>query len=197
MASKKTAPQAAARTAPQQARLTITLELVAKHAPHDGLASNLARTFGLDEVDYAATRESTEEHVALGAKALKGALNDKAMQIHLQRIVSAYVSSAYGAAQFYTNKLTEARQATMASENDSRDEDRDGVAGFESKADRARMFAAQMGLQSFALLAAADGAVSAYAHVTGEAWKPYEAPQQAAATVQRRSAKAEMDAFGG
>ena len=78
MASKKTAPQAAARTAPQQARLTITLELVAKHAPHNGLASNLARTFGLDEVDYAAVREGTEEHVALGAKALEGALNDKA-----------------------------------------------------------------------------------------------------------------------
>ena len=195
MASKKTALQVVARTAPQQARLPITLELVAKHAPHDGLASNLARTFGLDEVDYAAIRESTEEHVALGARALDGALNDKAMQIHLQRVVGAFVSSAYGAAQFYSNKLTEARQATMASENDSRDEDRDGVAGFESKADRARMFAAQMGLQSFALLAAADGAVSAYAHVTGETWKPYEAPQQAAANVQRRSAKAELDAF--
>ena len=197
MASKKTAPQFAAPVArTQQPRQAITLELVVAHAPHQGLVDNLVRTFGLDPVDYAAIRDTTEENVALSAKSLAGDLTEKAMQIHLQRITGAFVSSAYGASQFYGTKVSEARQLTMASENEHRDEDRDGVAGFDSKADRARLFAAQMGLQSFALLAAAEGAVSAYAHVTGEDWKPYEAPQTPAASVQRRSAKSEMDAFG-
>ena len=197
MAFKKTAPTSTTpATRTQPARPSITLELVMAHAPHAALADNLTRTFGLNEVDYAAIRDSTEEHVALSAKALESALTEKAMQIHLQRITGAFVSSAYGAATFYSNKVTEARTLTMASENDTRDEDRDGVAGFESKADRARLFAAQMGLQSFALMAAAEGAVSAYAHITGETWKPYEANQAPASSVQRRSASAEMNAFG-
>ena len=197
MASKKTAPKSVAPAArPQAPRQSITLELVARLAPTSGQAANLSRTFGIDEVDFASVRDSTEEHVALSAKALEADLNEKAMQIHLQRIVGAFVSSAHGAALFYGNKVSEARRLTMASENEHRDEDRGGVAGFDSKADRARMFAAQMGLQCHALHAAAEGAVSAYAHITGEDWKPYEAPQAPAASVERRSAKTEMDAFG-
>ena len=90
-------------------------------------------------------------------------LNDKAMAIHLQRVVGSFVGSAFGAATFYQTKLTAARDLTMASQNDDRDEDRDGVSGFESKGERARLFAAQMGLQAYALMAAAEGAVHAYA----------------------------------
>jgi hypothetical protein len=119
------------------------------------------------------------------------------MQIHLQRIVGSFVASAYGAAQFYSTKVTEARERTMASANDDRDEDRDGAVGFESKAARARLFAAQMGLQAYALMAAAEGAVSAYAHIIGEDWKPYEASVAASATVARKSAAAELAVFGG
>ena len=79
--------------------------------------------------------------------------------------------------------------------NDDRDEDREGPAGFESKAERARLFAAEMALQSFALMAAAEGAISAYADITGETWKPYEAPTSPAASVSRKSAAVEMAAF--
>jgi hypothetical protein len=96
MASKtdNTASNATVRRKPT--RQAITFELVAAHAPNQGLADNLARTFGLDEVDYAAIRESTEEHVALSAQVLQPALNERAMPVHLQRIVGAFVSSAYG-----------------------------------------------------------------------------------------------------
>ncbi len=96
-----------------------------------------------------------------------------AMQIHLQRIVGAFVGSAYGAAQFYGTKKSAAMDLTSRLLNDARDEDREGPAGFESKAERARLFAAEMALQSFALLAAAEGAVAAYA---GKTWKPSETP---------------------
>jgi hypothetical protein len=198
--ASKSAPettQNSTRARKPQVRQAITLELVQAHAPHDGLAENLSRTFGIDPVDYAAIREGTEENVVRNANVLRDDLNDKAMEIHLQRIVGAFVGSAYGAATFYQNKVTAARDLTMASQNDDRDEDRTGVAGFESKAERTRHFAAEMGLQAYALMAAAEGAVHAYAHVTGETWKPYEPPVAASSSTSRKSATEQMAAFGG
>ncbi len=195
MASKtrtQTAAHPATRTA--QTRQAITLELASSVCPHSALADSLSRTFGLDPVDTVAIRESTEEHLALASKDLP--LSDKALEMHLQRIVGAYVSSAHGAGQFYSQKVTQARDLTMKVANEDRDEDRDGVSGFESRAERARIFAAEMGLQAYALLAAAEGAVSAYAHLTGSEWKPYEAPSLAP-NVSRASAAAQMGAFGG
>lgn len=199
MAFKKSAPKTAQNTTTprkEPVRQAITLEAVIARAPHGGLAENLSRTFGLDCPEYAAIREGTEENVVRSANVLRDDLNDKAMEIHLQRIVGSFVSSAYGASTFYQSKVTTAKDLTMASQNDSRDEDRDGVAGFQSKAENARLFAAQMGLQAYALMAAAEGAVHAYAHITGETWKPYEAPTAASSSVSRKSAAEEMGAFG-
>ena len=118
------------------------------------------------------------------------------MRIHLQRVVGALVSSAHGAATFYSAKVTIARDQTSKLANEDRDEDRDGVYGFETKAARAREFAAQAGLTAFALLAAATGAVHAYAEITGEEWKPYQAPTAPSRSVSRQAAAAEMDAIG-
>ena len=190
MTTTKSAPRR------QTTRTAITFERVRAHAPNAGLAENLSRTFGLDPVDYAAILERTEEYIALSARTLQGALNDKALQIHLQRVAGAFVGSAHGAAQFYGTKVTQARDLTMASQNDARDEDRGGGTGFESKAQRARLFAAGMGLQAYALMAAAEGAISAYAHITGETWKPYERDPEPATGISRQSADTELAAFG-
>ena len=192
--AKKTAPQPTTRAQP--VRQTITVEAVIARAPHGALAENLSRTFGIECPDYAAIRESTEETMVRCANVLRDDLNDKAMAIHLQRVVGSFVGSAFGAATFYQTKLNAARDLTMASQNDDRDEDRDGVSGFESKGERARLFAAQMGLQAYALMAAAEGAVHAYAHITGDEWKAYEAPVSAPSSTSRRSATEEMSAFG-
>ncbi len=132
MASKSTPKTTQNSARKPQVRQAITLELVQAHAPHAGLAENLSRTFGIDPVDYAAIREGNEEHVVRSANVLCEDLNEKAMEIHLQRIVGAYVSSAYGAAIFYQGKVTQAKDLTMASQNDDRDEDRSGASGFES-----------------------------------------------------------------
>lgn len=180
--------------AAQQSRRPTFQEAAAK-CPHEGLANNLARTFALDPVDYHAIREATEEHVVRMSNALVDDLNERAIQMHLQRIVDAFVGSAHSAGTFYQTKATEARDLTSKLANDDRDEDRDGVYGFESKAARARDFAAKMGLQAYALLAAAEGAVHAYAHVTGEDWKPYQAPIANSRTVSRHAAETEIDAF--
>jgi hypothetical protein len=176
-------------------RRSISFELVARLAPHQGLADNLVRTFGLEPVDYDGIRDATREHIAAAAQAFGTAMNERALQIHLQRITGAFVSSAYGAAQFYGTKKSAAMELTSRLLNDDRDEDRDGPAGFESKAERARLFAAEMALQSYALMAAAEGALAAYAEITGEDWKPYEAAVAPSASVGRQSAAAEMAAF--
>ncbi|HEY1926282.1 MAG TPA: hypothetical protein VGG92_02360 [Caulobacteraceae bacterium] len=118
------------------------------------------------------------------------------MRIHLQRVVGAFVSSAHGAATFYSSKVTVARELTTKLANEDRDEDRDGVLGFDTKAARAREFAAQAGLAAFALFAAATGAVHAYAEITGEDWKPYVAPLEQPRSVSRQAAAAELDALG-
>ena len=119
-------------------RKLITLEMALALCPNAALADNLSTTFGLDPVDAASIRETTEEHVALAAKILP--LSDKALEMHLQRIVGGFVGSAYGAGQFYSTKVTQARDLTAKSANDHRDEDRDGISGFETRAERARNF---------------------------------------------------------
>ena len=98
MAAKTSTPKTAQVPATRKSpvRQAITFELVQAHAPHAGLAENLSRTFGINPVDYAAILEATEENIALSAKALQPTLNDKAMEIHLQRVVGSFVSSAYG-----------------------------------------------------------------------------------------------------
>jgi len=180
--SSQTQAPAARRQAVRQA---ITLEVVRALTPSEIKAEQMSTTFGLDPVDVAAIREGTEEHVVRIGNELRDNLNDKALAIFLQRIVSAFVSGAHGAAVFYGAKKSDALALHMKLLNDARDEDRDGAAGFESKAARAANFAAEMGLQAVALYAAAQGAVSAYAHITGEEWKPYVAASATGSVEQR------------
>jgi hypothetical protein len=190
--AQKSAPQPA--RAPQN-RQAITLELVARLTPSAGQADKLSTAFGLEPVDFDEVREATEEQLGLSTKVLSPTINETGMRIHLQRIVGAFVSSAHGAATFYSNKVTVARELTMKLANEDRDEDRDGVSGFDSKAARAREFAAQAGLTAYALYAAATGAVHAYREITGEEWKPYEAPIAPSRSVSAQAAAAELDAL--
>jgi hypothetical protein len=162
----------------------VSLELVIRKAPDQHTVENLARTFGLEPVDFDGIRDALGAQIQASGQKLGEALNERALQIHLQRIVGAHVASAY-AAKDLTTRLG----------NDDRDEDRGGPSGFEDKAARARRFAAEMALQSYALRAAAEGAVLAYAEVTGETWKAYEAPMPASAGISRRGAALEMAAF--
>jgi len=191
--AQKSAPRPA--RAPQT-RQAITLELVAQLVPSAVQAEKISSTFALDPVDFDGVREGTEEHIGTMAKLLEPAVNETAMRIHLQRVVGALVSSAHGAATFYSAKITVARELTTKLANEDRDEDRDGVLGFDTKAARAREFAAQAGLAAFALYAAATGAVHAYAEITGEEWKPYVAPIDQPRSVSRQAAAAELDALG-
>ena len=180
-----------------QLRRPTTIEMVRLCCPSASQLATVIENFGLPEIDSEGIRELHHRLVIETADALGEGLSERAMQIHLQRIVGAYVGSAYGAGQFYSRSVTEAREATSKLTNDERDEDLDGPAGFESAAQRKREFAADMALQSHALLMAAEGAVTAYEHVVGEAWKPFERPiENPGQTVDRKAAELQMAALG-
>ena len=193
--ASKTTQTTAQRSAPRQpARQGITLESVNAITPSEAKAEQMAATFGLEPVAHASIRENVEGYMVSLANELRDNLNDKAMAIFLQRIIGSFVAAAHGAAVFYGAKKSDALALNSKLLNDARDEDRDGPSGFESKAARAASFAAEMGLQASALYAAAQGAVYAYAHMTGDEWKPYEG-QQPTPTVEQKSTAAMMAAL--
>ncbi|MGV1760578.1 hypothetical protein ACQZ6F_27145 [Rhizobium sp. A22-96] len=183
-----------ARPAAQRAT---TLEMVRHACPDIPQAQRISESFGHAVVDSDGIRKLHRTQLIESAAQLKDGLADKAMQIHMQRIVGSFVRSAYGAGQFYSRAVTEARDLTAKLSNDARDEDLDGPVGFDSRAQRKREFAAEMGLQAHVLRMAAEGVVSAYEEITGEIWKPYErtGAQSTASSIDQRAASLQMSAF--
>lgn len=180
-----------------QLRKGATLEMVRHTCPDSAQASLISESFGLPVIDSDGIRDLHHQMIIDTADSLNEGLGNRAMQIHLQRIVGSYVGSAHGAGQFYSKAVTEARDATAKGANDTRDEDLDGPVGFNGTAQRKREFAADMGLQAHALRCAAEGVVAAYENVVGEAWKPFqrqvENPGQSA---DRKAVELQMAAFG-
>ncbi len=179
-----------------QLRKATTMEMVRLTCPDARQMTVIAERFGLPVLDSDDIREKHEHLIVESAGALKEGVGERAIPIHLQRIVGAFVGSAHGAGQFYSQKVSEARDATAKAASDLRDEDVDGPAGFDSNAQRKREFAADMALQAHALLMAAEGAVAAYEQIVGERWKPFErqddTPRQ---SVGRKAAEFQMAAF--
>jgi hypothetical protein len=200
-APAKTAPKQTAKQGPvirdvrtQAQRVVVTFATAERICPNEAVASKIVTRFGLDAVDYHAIREATEESLAVSAKALADNLGErfeKPLEMHMQRIVDSFVRSAHGAGTFYDTKAKLARDASSAIGN----EDRQGIDGGENRAQRACRFAAEVGLQAYALLAAAEGAVDAYAHVCGRDWKPYEGSQTPGRAIGRQAITLQADAF--
>lgn len=195
MAKTAATPRQTARIVPL--RKGTTLEMVRLCCPDAGQAFLICESFGLPVPDSDGIRDLHERLIVETADSLSPSLGERAMQIHLQRIVGAYIGSAHGAGQFYSRAVSEARDATAKSANDERDEDRDGPVGFDSAAQRKREFAADMALQSHALRMAAEGAAAAYEQVVGERWKPFERPlDNPGQGVDHKAAALQMAAFG-
>jgi len=179
-----------------QLRKGATLEMVRLTCPDTAQALLIAESFGTAVVDSDGIRDLHERLIIETADSLSEGLGERAMQIHLQRVVGAYVGSAHGAGQFYSRAVTEARDATAKAANDARDEDLDGPVGYDSAAQRKREFAADMAIQSHALRMAAEGAVAAYEQIVGEVWKPFDRPvENPGQALDRKAAAAQMSAF--
>jgi hypothetical protein len=173
-----------------------TIEMVRLTCPDSSQAIKIVESFGTAVVDSDGIRELHERLISETADALSDGLGERAMQIHLQRIVGAFVGSAHGAGQFYSKAVTDARDATAKAANDTRDEDLDGPVGYDSAAQRKREFAADMAIQSHALRMAAEGAIAAYKQVIGESWKPFDRPvENPGHSLDRKAAQVQMSAF--
>ncbi len=195
MTTKAANSSVSARVVPM--RKGTTLQMVRLACPDSAQCALVAESFGLTILDSDGIRDLHEKFLIGTAAALNEGLGERAMQIHLQRIVAAFVGSAYGAGQFYSRAVTEARDATAKAACDDRDEDVDGPVGFDSAAQRKREFAADMALQSHALRMAAEGAVTAYEQVVGETWKPFErAIANPGRRVNRKAAELQIAALG-
>ncbi|WP_157019411.1 hypothetical protein [Mesorhizobium xinjiangense] len=176
-----------------QLRKGASLEMVRLACPDSAQASLISESFGLPVIDSDGIRDLHRKIIIDTADSLNEGLGERAMQIHLQRIVGSYVGSAHGAGQFYSRAVSEARDATARNAND----DRDGPVGFDSTTQRKREFAADMGIQARALRCAAEGVVAAYEEVVGEAWKPFERHvENPGQTVDRKAAEMQMAALG-
>ncbi|WEZ85993.1 hypothetical protein P6U16_23920 (plasmid) [Rhizobium sp. 32-5/1] len=182
---------------PAKFQRATTLEMVRHACPDAAQALCISESFGLTLIDSDGIRDLHRSQLIQSADALKEVLAEKAMQIHMQRIVGSFVGSAYGAGQFYSRAVTEARDLTSKLSNGTRDEDLDGPVGFDSRAQRKRDFAADTGLQAHVLRMAAEGAASAYEEITGETWKPYErsGSSVAAQLIDQKAASLQMSAF--
>ena len=195
MAKSTSVSRAPARVVPL--RKGATVEMVRLACPDAAQAARISESFGLPVLDGDGIRETHVRLVIETADVLGDGLGERAMQIHLQRIVGAFVGSAHGAGQFYSRAVTEARDATAKASCDARDEDVDGPVGFDGPAQRKREFAADMGLQAHALRMAAEGAVAAYEQVVGESWKPFERQvDQPGQSLDRKAAAQQLAAFG-
>jgi hypothetical protein len=188
--------RSAQKSRPAAPRAT-TLEMVRHACPDSAQALRISERFGLSVIDSEGIRDLHRQQLVDSAEVMKDGLGEKAMQIHMQRIVGSFIGSAYGAGQFYSRSVTEARDLTAKLTNELRDEDLDGPVGFDSRAQRKREFAANMGLQAHVLRMAAEGVVLAYEDITGESWRPYERTGTAnpAASIDQRAASAQMSAF--
>lgn len=86
--------------------------MVRLSCPDGQQATLISESIGLSVLDGDGIREFHERSLIESADTLAEGLSEKAMQIHLQRIVGSHVGSAFGAGQLYSKAVTEAKDAT-------------------------------------------------------------------------------------
>jgi hypothetical protein len=199
MAKKPTDPSAPKSTSNTRSKKTpdaIYLHHVIALAPTERGAEAISARYALDPIDFESVRDTTIESLTAIVESMQPHLVGISLKVTLDRIVGAMVGGAFKAADFHNDKVLDARELTAKLANEHRDEDRDGVLGFDTQGQRARDFAAATGMRAYALLASATGAVEAFEQLTGDKWKPYQKEQPKNRSVSRQSAAEELAAFG-
>ena len=143
--------------------------------------------------EYEEIREQHEKALRQMWLSFDEALNERATAMHFQRIVGSLVSSAVGAGRFYSER-SRPRELTSRLASDDRDDDREAPVGLESKAQRS----ANSPPNGDAGLRSARRRRRRHQRLSGNhrgGMEAYQAPTQGPATVERRSAAAEVNAF--
>ena len=90
-------------------RPDLSLETARAVCPDELLADRIADAFGLDQVASGEIRERSRSHLIEMSQMLQDHLHEKALALHLQRVVGAFVGSAVAAGRFYGSKVDQAR----------------------------------------------------------------------------------------
>ena len=162
----------------------VTFETAARLCPNEAVAAKIAHAFSTDApVDYDAIRRATRDGLMSGAEVLAHHLTGPSAMVleqHMQQAVAGFVRSAHDAGGSYASNVAGLNASRAEGEN--------------AMAYHAR-HAAEAGLHAYALLAAAHGAVDAYAHVCGRDWKPYEDSAGSGQGIGRRAPTLQASAF--
>jgi hypothetical protein len=179
-----------------------TLADVQRLVPNEDQMANIVKAFGVETGDVdeltgvglSLIREQYEALAPVLVSTVRGEPNYQGIKLHLDRLVDGAVRSAYGAANFYENRRTIAKDAADSFANESRDEDRLGIDGGENRVAMLRRIAAENGAKAYALATVAAGACAAYEEVMGTPWKPYS--RDAARNLSEQVAAAQAAALG-
>ncbi|NHO43143.1 hypothetical protein GOB83_13330 [Acetobacter fabarum] len=142
-------------------------------APDDDRMALIANHFGFDIPDVAeltglGSNAVRDQHDALSpilVSHYRGEDDFRAMKMHLDRVVDAYVRSAYGAANFYESRRQIAKDAKDKWANEHRDEDRMGVDGGENRSDKLVRIAAEHAGKAYALSLVGGDHAQVVAHI--------------------------------
>ena len=115
MASNRSKFPAKAETRP-----ALTFDMAVQLCPHQGMAEKVAESFGLIVPEYDAIREEHARALRSMWTGFGDSLNEKATEMHFQRIVGSLVASAVGAGRFFSTKVSESRGSSMGSYGRSR-----------------------------------------------------------------------------
>ncbi len=185
--AKKTTP-------PQVTQGPVTLEKVQLVAPGHHCAAAIAERYGKDEVNFDGIVQETRGSFTAIAHALGSKHFDEfAMKLVFDRLTNAMVQGAFGAGMYYSARVADCANHARALTNDHRDDDADGVAGFDSKLQALQDRAADAGLRAYALRATAEAACEAFAEITGNVWVPYSRSETR--PISTEAAKLQRDAF--
>ena len=115
--------------------------------------------------------------------------------MHFQRIVGALVSSAVGAGRFYSEKVTQARDADVRAADGGDDEHGTPHRPRKQGAAHPRIRSRHGDAGARPPRRSSTATIDAYKDLTGEEWKAYEASADAA--VEKKAAASQMGSFRG
>lgn len=166
-ATKPTSSQGRPAAAAQPVT-TISLAIAAATCADIHAMRSVAARSDLEPVEVLALREGTRAHLAAVAALLAQGAGERATQRALHRLVAACVANACTSGRLYNDALSQSHAAS-AKVIASGGEPGPSLASAAQQLSRAADAAA---LASCAMLAAAEGAATAYADHTGLDWVP-------------------------
>jgi len=117
------AAKAASTKHTKSASPAITIERARLLCPNFRIVENISAALGLSVPDFKGIREAHELALCRMSNSFGEELNERASQMQFQRLTGSLIAAAIRGGEFYSEKVTEVRDATSSLANDARDND--------------------------------------------------------------------------